>query len=79
MGWLRGPLTQTDMMGWNLKCPLVYASSSVGIADVEELDPLADVAPQWPLAVLHTNGEVSQGVDRTPQPQTLPITTYCVL
>lgn len=76
MGWLRGPLTQTDMMGWNLKCPLVYVSSSVGITNVEEEQaPLADFAPQWPLAVLHTN----RGVDGTPQPQTRSITTYCAL
>lgn len=41
-----GPLTQTHMMGWNLKCPLVYVSSSVGITNVEEdLDPLADFSP----------------------------------
>lgn len=44
------------MMGWNLKRPLVYVSSSVGITTVEEeLDPLADFVPQWPLAVLHPN------------------------
>lgn len=55
------------MMGWNLKSPLVYVSSSVGIANVEEeLDPLADFSPQWPLAVLHTNRAVSKGVDTNP-------------
>ncbi|XP_029684969.1 phosphatidylinositol transfer protein beta isoform-like isoform X2 [Takifugu rubripes] len=78
MGWLRGPLTQTDMMGWNLKCPLVYVSSSVGITNVEEeLAPLADFALQWPLAVLHTNSAVSKGVDRTPPPQTRRVILPC--
>lgn len=44
-------------MGSSLKRPLVYVSSSDRITTVEEeLAPLADSAPQRPLAVLHQQG-----------------------